>query len=144
MADKERLYTIPLRKSFLKAVRYKRTAKAVKTVREFLVKHLKSEDIKLGKYLNQKLWERGMKNPPAKVQVKVIQKGEVYHAELVNAPIEEIKPKTKKQSLKERLGAKKPQEQKEPVEELKEETTQVKEETTETKEKVTKKKAKKE
>lgn len=148
MVDKERLYTIPLRKSFLKAVRYKRTAKAVKTVREFLVRHLKSDKIKLGKYLNQKLWEKGMKNPPSKVQVKVIQKGEVYTAELVNAPVEETKVQVKKPSLKERLGAKKPTEEKSQVELKKEEVTEekllVKEEKPTEAKKIIKKKAKKE
>tara|TARA_Y100000310_G_scaffold344780_1_gene459472 strand:+ start:9962 stop:10426 length:465 start_codon:yes stop_codon:yes gene_type:complete len=114
MADKERIYTIPLRRTFLKSPKYKRTFRAVKTVRAYLTKHLKSDNVKLGKYLNQELWKRGMKNPPSKIQVKVIQDGETFKVDHINAPVEEPKKETKKKSLKERLGAKgKPEEKKE-------------------------------
>lgn len=106
MADKEMIYTIPLRKEFLKTAKYKRTFRAVKTVRAYLIKHLKSEKVKIGKYLNQKLWERGMKNPPSRVQVKVTQKDDIFNAELLSAPQETVKEEKKKKSLKERLSEK--------------------------------------
>ena len=84
MADKkikieksaEQVYTIPLREKCRSAVRYKKTPKAVKSVKEFLVRHMKVYDrdlnkIKIDRYLNYFIWSRGIKNPPSKVKVKV-------------------------------------------------------------------------
>lgn len=92
----ERIYTIPLRKEFNKTVEFNRAKKAVSATREFLQKHMKSNNVKLGKYLNEYLLSRGRKNPPLKVQVKVWkekvkvkdQELEIVKAELVNAPQE--------------------------------------------------------
>ncbi len=71
MAEEERIYVIPL--AGAKSVqRYRRTNRAVKIVREFLVKHMKSEDVKIDKSLNEKLWKRGTRKPPTKVRVKAV------------------------------------------------------------------------
>ena len=76
MADKkqpkqvlERTYNIPLRREWLKAPMYKRAKKAVLATKQFLVRHMKSEDIRLSNDLNHHLWERGIKNPPHHVAV---------------------------------------------------------------------------
>ncbi len=87
----EREYIIPLRKKFRKAPRYKRTPKAIKAIKEFLVRHMKIYDrdlnkIKIDKYLNEFLWARGIKNPPAKVKVKATKEGEKVKVELVEYP----------------------------------------------------------
>ena len=44
----ERVYNVPLRKEFLKAPRYKRAKKAVTALKQFLVRHMKSDKIKIG------------------------------------------------------------------------------------------------
>jgi large subunit ribosomal protein L31e len=67
----ERTYTIPLRKGWLKASKYRRAKKAVNTLREFLVKHMKSEDVRLMPELNLEIWKHGMRNPPSRVKVNV-------------------------------------------------------------------------
>ncbi len=67
----ERTYTIPLRKEFRKVPNWRQTKKAVKAVREYLQKHMKSEKVLLGKALNEKLWQHGIRNPPHKVKVSV-------------------------------------------------------------------------
>lgn len=73
MADQtERTYTIPLRKAFLKAPDYKRTKRSINEIRYFLQRHLKSQEIKIGKHLNHKIWQRGRKSPPSKIKVKVL------------------------------------------------------------------------
>jgi len=98
----ERTYTIPLRKGWLKASRYRRAKKAVITVKEFLVRHMKSEDVRLGTHLNLEIWKHGMKNPPSRVKVNVSKddKG-VVRAELFGAPkFEEKKPEEKKGIMK--------------------------------------------
>jgi len=85
----EREYIIPLRRRFQHVPRYKKTPKAVKTIKEFLVKHMKVYDrdlkkIKIDKYLNEALWFRGIKNPPHKIKVKAIKEGEIVRVELVD------------------------------------------------------------
>jgi large subunit ribosomal protein L31e len=80
----EREYIIPLRKEWLKASYFKRAKKAVRGVREFLVQHMKVDmkNVKVGVFLNEKLWERGITNPPHKVKVKAIRDGDVVRVEL--------------------------------------------------------------
>ena len=87
----EREYVIPLREKVRVVPRYKKTNKAVKTVKEFLARHMKVRDrdlgkIKLDKYLNEALWFRGIRKPPHKIKVKAIQEGEIVRAELVDMP----------------------------------------------------------
>ncbi len=98
----ERTYTIPLRREFLKVPRYRRTEKASRALREFLVKHMKSDNINVGKYLNEFLWMRGMKNPPhhVKVNAVMVSEGAVY-AELFGKPIKIGKEEKKKAEKKE-------------------------------------------
>ena len=96
----ERTYTIPLRKEFQKAPRYKKTSKAVRATKEFLKKHMKADDVKLGKYLNELLWKNGPKNPPHKIKVTAKKEENLVKAELVGAPEEKKKEEPKKKGLK--------------------------------------------
>lgn len=87
----EREYVIPLREKCRPSPRYKKTSKAVKSVKEFLVRHMKVYDrdlnkIKLDIHLNEFLWSQGIKNPPHSVKVKVRKEGDIVYAELVNMP----------------------------------------------------------
>jgi len=87
----EREYTIPLRKEWMKVPRYRKTNKAVKAVKEFLVRHMKIRDrdlnkIKVDRYVNELLWMRGVKNPPSKIKIKAIKEGDVVRVELVDMP----------------------------------------------------------
>ena len=95
----ERAYNVPLRKEYMKAPRWKRTNKAVSALRKFLARHMKSEDIVIGKYLNLHLWKDGAKNPPhhVRVEAKKDSTGKV-RAEIVGAPQE--KPKEEKKPAK--------------------------------------------
>ncbi len=92
----EREYNVPLRKEFLKTPNWKRTKKAAKALREFLIKHMKSDNVKIGKHLNEELWKRGIKKPPHHIKVitKKDDKGLVT-AELVGAPVEEKEEEVK-------------------------------------------------
>jgi large subunit ribosomal protein L31e len=87
----EREYVIPLREKVRVVPRYKKTNKAVKTVKEFLVRHMKIRDrdlskIKIDTYLNEALWFRGIRKPPHKIKVKAIKEGEIVRAELSDMP----------------------------------------------------------
>jgi len=84
----EREYIIPLRVEWKKVPRYKRAAKAIKAIKQFLVRHMKIRDrdlnkIKVDGYLNETIWARGIKKPPAKIKVRAIKEGEIVRAELV-------------------------------------------------------------
>ncbi len=68
----EREYNVPLRKEFLKAPKYKRANRAVRAVKDFVAKHMKSNDVSVGKFLNLEIWKNGMRNPPGKVSVKAV------------------------------------------------------------------------
>lgn len=95
----ERTYNIPLRREYLKAPNWKRTEKAVVAVREFLQRHMKSETVLLGKSVNEKLWQHGLKNPPHHIKVNATKddKG-VVKAELFG--VEAKKEKTEKKERK--------------------------------------------
>jgi len=86
----EREYVIPLREKCRPVPRYKKTPKAIKSIKEFLVRHMKIRDrdlkkIKIDSYLNEQIWMRGIKKPMHKVKVKVVKDGDfvrVYSADL--------------------------------------------------------------
>ena len=88
----EREYTVPLRKGWLKVPEYKRTNKAVKTLKEFLVRHMRLYDndlrkIKLDVDLNNEIRFRGIKKPPAKIKVKAKKFDDgIVRVELVEVP----------------------------------------------------------
>jgi len=87
----EREYVIPLRDKCRPAPRYRKTSKAVKTVKEFLARHMRVPDrdlnkIKLNKYVNEFLWARGIRSPPHKIKVKVVRDGENILVDLVEMP----------------------------------------------------------
>ncbi|MFT4311368.1 MAG: 50S ribosomal protein L31e [Candidatus Woesearchaeota archaeon] len=65
----ERSYTIPIRRDFVKVPRYYRAKRAVKAVINFISKHMKTDDVRVGKNLNEFIWSRGIRNPPGKVKV---------------------------------------------------------------------------
>ncbi|MBI4150391.1 60S ribosomal protein L31 [Candidatus Woesearchaeota archaeon] len=89
----ERTYTIPLRKEYQKAPMYRRAKKAVIALREFLVKHMKSSEVKLGPQLNHAIWVRGIKHPPHHVKVTAVRTDDgVVKAELFGVKWEEKKP----------------------------------------------------
>jgi len=103
----ERTYVVPLRKGWLKAPKYRRTKKAVNTLREFLVRHMKSKDVRILPDLNLELWKHGMKNPPSKVKINVIKddKG-VVKAQLFGKIIEEEKKVEEKKGIMKKLAEK--------------------------------------
>ncbi|MEI6058287.1 MAG: 50S ribosomal protein L31e [archaeon] len=88
----EREYVIPLRRKVQKAQRYRRAKKAIRVIREFLVKHMKAKDrdlrlVRVDKYLNQEIWYRGIKKPPARIKVRATKDSEgIVRVELADVP----------------------------------------------------------
>lgn len=101
----ERVYNVPLRKEWLKKPKYKRAKKAVTALRNFISKHMKSENVKIGKYANLELWKNGIKNPPHHIQVicKKFEDGkvEVELEKLSPRALREIKQEVQKKEGKE-------------------------------------------
>jgi large subunit ribosomal protein L31e len=79
---RERIYTIPLR-NVKKAPRWKRSNRAIKEIREFLMRHTKSDYVILDATINEKVWERGSQKPPSRIRVKVTEEEDIIRAELV-------------------------------------------------------------
>jgi large subunit ribosomal protein L31e len=87
----QREYIVPLRQGFLKVPCYKKANKAVKTLKEFLAKHMHVEKrdtrkVKLDKIVNEELWYRGIKNPLHKIKVRATKKGGIVYVELAEIP----------------------------------------------------------
>ena len=69
----ERIITITMRATKM-APRTKRAARAIKEIRDNIARHMKAdvEKIWIDKSLNEKIWERGIQNPPRKITVKAV------------------------------------------------------------------------
>ena len=68
----ERIYTIPLR-DVKRVPRTKRSPKAMRYIREFIQKHMKTEDVIIDQAVNEKIWERGIEKIPSKIKVKAVE-----------------------------------------------------------------------
>jgi large subunit ribosomal protein L31e len=123
----EKVFTIPLREAFEKE-RQKRARNASKIVREFLIRHMKSEKIKIGKSINETIWKRGIYKPPRRLRVHAIKEEDIVYAELLGVDIktpskEEVKKKEeKKKEKKEKIKEERKERRKKTIqEEIKEE-----------------------
>lgn len=91
----ERIYTIPLSRAWIGPPK-KRTPRAVRIVKSFIQKHMKikteaeeegeePEKLVLSNEVNQKIWSRGIKEPPRNIRVRAVKDKEgvitVYLAE---------------------------------------------------------------
>ncbi len=83
----EREYIVPMRKGFMNVPHYRRAKKAVKTLKEFMVKHMNIRDgdtrkVKVDIHLNNEIWFRGIKKPLNKVKVKAVKIGDIVNVTL--------------------------------------------------------------
>ncbi|MCH7568526.1 MAG: 50S ribosomal protein L31e [Nanoarchaeota archaeon] len=145
----EREYVIPLRRKWMKVVRYKRTARSVKAIKEFIARHMRVPDrdtkkVKLDIYLNNEIWFRGCKNPPTKIKVKAIKDGDIVRVEMVDIPevVKFAKARHEKIHRKVEKKEPKPEEKAEKAEEKTVEEKKAEKEEGEKKEEVEKEKEK--
>ena len=125
----EREYNVPLRKEYMKAPNWRRTPNAVRALRKFISKHMKSENVVIGKYANLHLWKHGIKNPPHHIKVNAVKddKGRVT-VELAELPARAKRQLDKEKSLKETDKKKEAKEKAETKEKAEKKTeTEVKE-----------------
>jgi large subunit ribosomal protein L31e len=93
----ERVYNIPLRKSFRYSVRMRKANKAIRAVKTFLEKHMKSSDVRLGPEINKYVWSRGIRRPPHHIKVFAFKDSDgVVKAELEGHKwVEPVRPEKK-------------------------------------------------
>jgi len=72
----ENVYIIPLKAAYQTKPNYRRAIKAVKILQKYLIRHTKSENVKIDGPLNQHIWSRGACKPPRKVQIKAVKDSE--------------------------------------------------------------------
>jgi len=65
-----RVYTVPLRVAF-EAPAYRRTKVAMRIIHEFAVRHMKASEVKIKEEVNEKVWARGIKNPPRRIKLEM-------------------------------------------------------------------------
>jgi large subunit ribosomal protein L31e len=100
----EKIFTIPLRDVFMKG-RVHRAEDASKLVRKFLARHMKSENVKIGKSINEDIWKNGIQKPPRKIRVHAVKEEDTIYSELLGVEIktpskEELKKKEQKKKEK--------------------------------------------
>ncbi len=67
----ERIYTISFYPKLNSIPRTKRAPRALRIVKEFVARHMKSEDILIDPEVNEYIWSRGIQKPPRKISVRV-------------------------------------------------------------------------
>ncbi len=65
----ERYYNIPLWKARLASGK-KRAPKAINVIKDFVKKHMKSEEIIIEPDLNEKIWSKGIEKPPQRILIR--------------------------------------------------------------------------
>jgi len=67
----EKVFVINIRKGILEKPRWERSKHAVRFVRNFLKKKMKTDKIKLDNSISQAVWARGATKPISKIKVQV-------------------------------------------------------------------------
>ena len=106
----ERIYTINLRKATLKVPRGEKSKRSVAIVREFLKRHMKVDEVKIGKSITEGIWKGGAKKIPGKIRIKAVEseegegdkKRKVVKTELLEVIPEEVKGEKIEEQPKER------------------------------------------
>jgi large subunit ribosomal protein L31e len=67
----EKFYDLNLRRIWT-APREKRTPRAVRFLREFVARRMKTDDVAISEAANSMLWARGISKPPRKIRVRAV------------------------------------------------------------------------
>jgi len=83
----DRVYTIPLAKA-KRAPTSKRAPKAIRVIREFLTRHMKSDEVYIGASINDLVWKNGIRRIPPRIRIHAIKNDEgQVRAELMGIDI---------------------------------------------------------
>lgn len=67
----EKFYTVNLRDLWT-GPKDKRAPKAVRTLREFVKRHMKVDNVKVSNEINQEIWARSIQKPPRKLKIRAV------------------------------------------------------------------------
>ena len=67
----DRIYTVPLGRAWIYP-KQRRSKRAVSILREFAMRHGKTEQIKISEEVSEKIWERGIRHPPRRIKVRLV------------------------------------------------------------------------
>ncbi len=67
----EKFYSLNLRKIW-SSPREKRTPRAVRFLRDYIARHMKTDEVKISEEANSMLWQRGISKPPRKIRVRAV------------------------------------------------------------------------
>ena len=111
----ERVYTVPLRRAYNAAHKYRARA-AMKALRAFIARHMKVEEgnVKIHESVNHAVWQRGARKPPRRIKVVAVKEGDVVWVYTPEARKAEAEKREKAEKQEKR-------EEKEQKEEAKEE-----------------------
>src|ERR671932_1849664 len=102
-----RVYTINLGKAWL-TPRYRRTDRVMNMVREFAIKNMKSDEVKIDQDLGRHIWARGKTNPPRKVRVKMVKdEDDIVTVSLYEEAVEMAEEEKEEDTEKEKSRSKK-------------------------------------
>lgn len=101
MAKFDREYVIPLNVA-LKAPRTSKTVRAVRAIRDFVIRHAKADEVIMGTSLNESVWKTGIASPPKRVRVHILKddKTNIAYVDLPGVPI--IIPSEEEKAAKEK------------------------------------------
>jgi len=68
----EKVYTIPLRHVYAVTPRGRRAPRAVRDVRNYVARHMKSEEVAVSNEINSAIWSRSINKPPRKITVRAV------------------------------------------------------------------------
>ncbi len=73
----ERIYTVPLSRAWI-GPRNKRTPRAVRLLRSFILRHMKIDEdsLRISNEVNEHLWSRGIQKPPRRIRVRAVKDAE--------------------------------------------------------------------
>ena len=67
----DRTYNVPLGRAWIYP-KQRRSKRAVKILKNFAVKHGESEQVKISEEINELIWDKGIRNPPRKIKVRIV------------------------------------------------------------------------
>lgn len=68
----EKTYTIPIGKLGYTTDRGHRAPRAVRDVRKYVSRHMRSDEVSISNEINSTLWARGINKPPRKIVVRAV------------------------------------------------------------------------
>lgn len=67
----EKVFTIPLKHAWIAPIK-KRTPRAIRILKDFMKKNMKSESLILSGEVNEYIWSRGIEGTPSRIRVRAV------------------------------------------------------------------------